>query len=807
MSGLLSDLWHDLRHAAGSLRRHAGFSATVIVTLAVGIGVNTAMFSIVDNVLLRPLGYPESDRLQTLTIRTPQRSVSTYGFGDGEFEALARDAKSFELMGRYDYGGGTLSGDGGPPEEPTSLGIDLGLQEILGLTPLMGRRFSQDDYTDGADRVVMLGEEIWRRRYGADPELVGRTVLLDESAHVVVGIVPDVLRFPDESEPIQVWRVRRLSPTPRMGWGSLGVVGRLAPGVTDEQADSELEALAAGMATEHPDTNTDRSFASQSMQETAVGSVQDTLFLLWGAVGFVLLLACMNSANLLLARAASKAHEFAVCSAIGASPRRVMQRVLSESVLLSLVAGLAGLLVAQWTIEGAALFGLQGLPRAQEIGLDGRIFGFTVVLATLAGLAYGLLPAWQLGRLDLSEMMKDGGTRVSMGPVGQKIRSALTIGEVAVACVLLIGAGLTIRSSREIRATDPGFDHQNMLGLTLWADRPRGADAGWNERFFDGLMERISAVPGVETVSIINGMPWQSMFDYSTNVVIADHPSFESGEPAQTKFRVVSEGYLADMDIPLLAGRQFTTADDRDAPAVTIVSEELAALYWPDTEPVGQRIQVGENDVEIIGMVGGIRERRLDREPVPMLYFPYRQNADIAMTLMVRTDREPTLVERPVQDAIWAESPNQGIWRTTTLDSLLAGTLVRERLYSTLLTAFALVAVLLAATGVYGVMSFAVTQRTQEIGIRMALGATTPSVCWSVVSGGLRLAALGLVIGLPIAWLTSRWLTDVLYQVTGLDPVTHAAVAVLMVLVAGAACFLPAWRATRVEPAACLRVD
>ena len=795
----------DVRQAGRSLRRAPLFSAIVVVTLAIGIGANTAMFSVIDNLLIKPLPYPAAERLMLVGVRTPTYGSNNYGITSEEYFAIQDSVPGLDALGIYDYGGGTLTGDGGNPEEPTSFSIDPGFQEMLDLQVILGRRFSEEDCQPGANRTVMLGEEIWQRRYAGSDDIIGKIVQLDGNATEVIGIVPDSFRFPNETGSFQVFRPREMARD--IQWYSLGLVARLAEGVNEEQAEAQLTALSE--ARQQADSENERSFYLQPLADNVVGGLRPALIQLWVAVGFVMLLACMNAANLLLARSAARGHEIAVCSALGASRYRVIQRVLCESLVLSLVAGALGLLLAQWGIEGIAALGLTDLPRGDQIGLDGRMFLFTLVVAVVTGLLYGLLPAWQAGRADLVGVIKEGGGRTSLGVRGQRLRWTLTVGEVAVSCVLLIGAGLMLRSSMEIAGTDPGFETENAFGMTMWADQPRGTEETWSVQFYDDALERIRSIPGVTSAGLVSNMPWQTMFDSSVKLDIENHPAFDGGEQLTVKWRTVSENYLADMGVSLEEGRHLTVQDDADSTRVAVISRSMARRFWPEGGAVGQTIRVGSRKVpvEVVGIVGDVHETMLTDEAEALVWAPFRQNPDIATTILVRGEVKPEALTLPVQEAIWTINPTQGIWATRTLEELRRTGLARERLYTQLLSIFAGIAVLLAAVGIYGIISYSVTQRTREIGIRMALGAMKGEILWRVLARGMRLSATGLVLGLPVAFLLTRFLEQVLFDVTALDPWTYAGVTVMMLAIALVACYVPAWRATRVEPMTCLRSD
>ena len=797
----------DLRLALRAMKRAPLFATIVIATLAIGIGVNTTMFSIVDAVLLQSLPYPDATELKFLGQRDGNGRQGLSGLRGFEYLALRDEVDAVDDLGVYIYGGGTLTGDGGRPEEPTSLTINTGLQRILGLQPILGRAFDESDTAEGAPRVIMLGEEMWRRRYNADPNMIGRTVLLDEQPNKVVGVVSRDFRFPTETSAIQIFRSTEILES-RNHYG-LGVLARLKPGVTDAAFQAQLEGISAGLAERHPDTNEDRTLYSVSMYDNAVGNVRSSLLLLWGAVGFVLLLACMNAANLLFARSAARSQEVAVCSAIGSPRRRVIQRVLVESTVLAIFAGVLGLLIAQWGVELVGRFGGDNLPRGGEIGIDVRVFAFTALTAMLTGLLYGLLPALQLSRLDLAEMIKAGSSRGSTAGGGLHMRSALTVGQVSIAIILLVGAGLMIRSSMEIHSTDPGFVYDDVVALQMWAERPRDAEDSWTRQFFSDVTEGMQAIPGVTAASLVNGGPWHFLFDTSIPLRIEGHPAFPDEKPKLTRYRIASNNYHEMMEIPLLAGRGFVPSDDEDGAAVTVVSRRFADEYFDGAEAVGQFILVGNKSipVEVVGVVGDVRERRLDQRPEPMIYLPFDQNTQIAMTIMVRSDRNIEALQTQIQDAVWAINPTQGIWRTETLADSLSTTLARERLYLSLLIAFAIVAVILASVGIFGVISYSVTRRTREIGIRMALGATQAEVRTDVLFRGMKLASIGLLLGLPVAFFLSRFLENRLYEVGKLDPITYVAVSALVIVVAATACYLPAFRATRIEPAGCLRVE
>ena len=800
-------LWQDVGQALRSLARQPFFALLIVGTLAVGIGVNTAMFSIVDRVLLNPLPYERPDRLVRFDYEVADSTVSSFGVNDAEVGEILQQAAAVESVGAYTYGGGTLS-DGDSPEEPTSLGVTAGFFSTLDVQPLHGRLFSEEEYEVGG--VAILGEEVWRRRYQADTGLIGRDIEMDGEPLTVVGVMPDAFRFPTEGSALQVFLPRSLQPERGFERRSyLSAFGRLRPGASLSQANEQLAALSAGLAERYPSAETARTFSAQPLADGVVDDTTErSLLLLWGAVGFVLLLACINAANLLLARGAARRQDIAVCSALGAPRWRILQRVLIESVALSLVAGGLGLLIAQWCIEALSRF-FGNLPRAYAVGIDSRVFVAAFVMAILAGLAYGIIPALQLTRVDLSEALKQGGTRTATTRAGLRLRAGLTVAQVAIAFSLLIGAGLLIRSSLNLYATDPGFAYENRMTLSLWADLPRTEDdvsvrivRRWNE-----ILAEVRGTPGVLSANLVQGVPFMWLFDYSGDYRIVGHAAFDDGDPAEARTRRVSDRYLQDMDVALIAGRYFDDRDEGDGEPTAIVSEELARLYGAPEALLGESLRLGDDEQSwrIVGVVSGVRDRSLSELPRPTIYVPFEQLPIANMTIVAATAGDPQAMRRNIEQAVWRVNPTQGIWRTQTLESMLSSTLELNNLYTTLLIAFACIAIVLAAAGIYGVISFHVTQRTQEIGIRMALGATPGHVLGQVFREAGRLALIGTGLGLAGGIGTAMALKGLLFAVPAIDWITFLGVALIIPAVSLAACYLPARRATLVPPSICLR--
>jgi putative ABC transport system permease protein len=808
----MDTLIRDIRYGSRMMLKNPGFTAVAVLALALGIGANTAIFSVVNSVLLRQLPYPHPDRL-VMVWETDKNGAPTL-VSPGNFADWSEQNETCEQIAALRGWDANLSG----VDEPERLRGAMGtarLFDALGLAPMLGRTFSPDEDQPGSNRVVVLGYGLWKRRFGSDPSIVGRTVTINGIDRTVIGIMPAQFKLPiitigKSAEQTEIWTTWVMDPSyrKRRDVGQLLVVARLKQGATAEQAQAELSAISYRS---NPTPTTDQRIDSQVAQlhRSLVGNSRPALLVLFGAVSFVLLIACANVANLLLARAATRQKEIAIRAALGAGRWRIIRQLLTESIVLSLIAAVIGLVFALWCTDALVALSPADLPRLEEIGIDLRVLGFTLVVSLLTGVAFGLAPAWQASTTDLNESLKEGGRTSTAGFGLRRTRHVLVISELALAVVLLVGAGLMIKSFVRLSGVDAGFDAPNVLTLAVSLPGAKYPESEQQAAFFQQVISRIESLAGVQSAGAVSAVPltgWQN----KTSFAIEGRP-----ETSQTEeLHAASPGYFQAIGIPLLRGRAFTEQDRSNAERVVIVSEGLAHRYWPDEDPIGRRIQLGGDSHEpwrtIVGIVGDVKQSGLDSESTREYYISYLQDTwgiTSDMTLTVRTVSDPLSLVAAARSQVQVVDKDVPAYNIRTMAQLRALSAAPRRFQMILLGCFAGLALLLAAVGLYGVMSYAVTQRTHEIGIRMALGAQSRDVLKLVVSQGLVLTAAGVMIGLVAAFGLSRLIASLLYGVSATDPATFLLVSLLLVAVALLACYLPARRASKTDPMVALRYE
>jgi putative ABC transport system permease protein len=806
-------LLQDIRYGARMLWKSPGFTLVAIFTLALGIGANSAIFSVVNTVLLRPLAFRNPETLVRVKGELKKQGVDLEPLSYPDFVDLKAQSQALEHVAAYTQTTGALTG-GSEPERLRGANVSADLFPLLGVEPFIGRAFSPEEDRVGSNAVVVLSHALWQRRFGSDPRVVGQEIMLNGRSTTVVGVMPPDFNFPIQSAQRDYWMPLAPSVGERAeqrGSHYLNVIGRLKPGYTLAQAEGETVALSKRLEEQYAETNTGFSLAVVSAHEDVVKDVKPALLILLGAVGFVLLIACANVANLLLARAAGRAKEIAIRTALGAGRLRIVRQLLTESVLLSLVGGTLGLLIAVWGVDLLVASSPADIPRVKEIGLDMRVLVFTLLISVVTGIIFGLVPALQSSKLDLNESLKEGGRGSTEGLRRNRVRSLLVVSEVALSLVLLISAGLLIKSFMRLRDVNPGFNPNNVLAVNISLPPAKYADEPRQAAFFRDVLERIKATPGVVSAGAVFTLPLSGS-NRANTFDIAGRPPANPGEAPEANDRVATPDYFRAMGIPLLKGRVFTERDDADAPPVSIINESFARRFFAGEDPLGKRI-VTDSDrfpqgSEIIGVVGDVRHKSLDAEGGAELYRSYLQSPERSMSLVVRTEQaDPTSIASSIRSIVQQVDKDQPLSNIQTMDQLLADSVARRRFNMLLLGIFASVALLLAAIGIFGVMNYSVTQRTHEIGIRMALGAQAGDVLRMVVGQGMALAFIGVALGLIASFVITRVMSNLLFGVSATDPVTFAGVSLLLSVIALLACYIPARRATRVEPIIALRYE
>jgi putative ABC transport system permease protein len=807
----MESLLQDLKYGVRMLMKHPGFTAVAVIALALGIGANTAIFSVVNAVLLRPLPFTEPDSLMVVyesrMDRGGQRgSVSYPNFADWRAQNTV-----FEHMSTFHDSDFVLTGEGEPVRLHTAV-VNADLLPLLGVAPIIGRPFvPEEDKPGNSGRVVLLSHRLWQQRFSGDQNVLGKSLVLNGKDYDVVGVMPEGFHFPVDAETIDLWTTVAVDSGMfgQRGAHYMHVIARLKPGITQAQATAEMEGIAANLERQYPDENSHRGVTVVPALESLVGDVRPALLILLGAVGMVLLIACVNVANLLLARATTRHREMAIRAALGASRLRVVRQLLTESVLLALAGGALGLLIALWGTDLLVSLTRDDLPRAGQIGLDVRVLGFTLLVSLLTGIVFGIVPAIQSSRTDLTESLKEGGRGSTEGG-RNRLRGALVVGEVAIAIVLLAGAGLLIQSLRRLERVDPGFNPRNVLTFSLGLPEVRYKPEQ-QIQFYQLLKARLESLPGVKSASAVMPLPLGG--DRMRVTFETEGRPIAKGELPATEIRTIGLDYFKTMGIPLIKGRDFTERDVQKAPAVIIVNEAFAKQFFPGEEVIGKHIQPGISDDddetpmrEIVGLVGNVKHQKLNAEPDPEAYEPHAQ-LTFDMTMLVRTETDPNSIVKAAQNEVKALDKDLPAYGIKTLDEYLSASVARPRFNALLLGVFASLALILTAVGLYGVMNYSVTQRTHEIGIRVALGARQQDVLKMVVRQGMILTGIGIGAGLIGAYFLTRLLETMLFGVGSTDPATFVAISIILAGVALGACFVPARRATKVDPMIALRYE
>jgi putative ABC transport system permease protein len=802
----MENLVKDIRFGIRSLLKRPGFTAIVVITLALGIGANAAVFSVINAVLLRPLPYRDAERVVTLWQNHLKAGIPRNDVSPANFIDWSEQSKSFEAMAGIEPFGFSLLGEGEPERFPVWL-VTSGFFEAAGANAFLGRTLTADDYQPGRDRVVVIGHNLWQRRFGSDKDLVGRKLTLNGQPFVVVGIMPPQFQLPADRE---IWAPRVLGESQRQLRGATywNVIARLKPGVTVAQAQEEMNGIAARLAQQYPDTNGGMGATVIPLYEHMTAKVQPALWMLAGAVGFVLLIACANVANLLLVRGAERQREFAIRRALGAGRSRLLRQTLTESMLLALAGGAGGVLLASWGTKLIPTLSSAKIPRLEYVTVDARVLLFTVAVSFVTALIFGVTPAVQFWRHDLQSTLKEGGRGSAIGPGRYRLRNSLVIAEVAVALVLLTGAGLLVRSFVTLLRVDPGFAKENVLALQVFLSRNYQKPEQLTG-FFDQALEKIQSVPGVQSTAVVSSPPFINL-EQDAPFTVVGRPAPPEGSEPTAYYSEVSSDYLATLTVPLRSGRFFNRFDKSESVPVVVINEMMARRYFPNEDPVGKKLAVMFHQTvtrEIVGVIGNVLHSGLDAEPRPEMFVPYQQSPSAQMTFVVKTTPKPGAMLAAIKSAVRQVNSNQTFAKTATMEELVNDSLKQRRFNLFLLGLFAVLALALASIGIYGSISYSAKQRTNEIGVRVALGAQSRDVLRLIIGQGLTLALAGVGIGLLVSFALTRLIKGLLFGVSATDPLTFFVISALLMLTALMASWFPAWRATKVDPLVALRYE
>jgi putative ABC transport system permease protein len=813
---MLKALLQDIQYGARMLVKNPGFTFISIIALALGIGANTAIFSVVNAVLLRPLPYSEPDRLVHV-LRT-QPPILRGPISRPDFFEWQSQQKVFKQIAAFYYQTYNLTGVD-EAEQLSGVRVSKDFFALFGLSPAQGRFFLPEENQPGNGHVAVISYGMWQRRFANDPSLIGRNISLNGEAYTVVGVAPESFRFPGR---IEIWTPAVLAEDTRQrGSNYLKVIARLKDDVSISQAQAQMNQISSVLAGQYPENDANLTVTISRLLDEQVMGIRSVLFILLGAVAFVLLIACANVANLLLARATARQKEIAVRTALGATRWRIVRQLLTESILLALLSSGLGVMLAFWGIRLLVALAPSNLPRVKEVGLDVRVLGFTLVVSIITGIVFGMAPAIQVSKTDLNEVLKEG-TRgaATGGRLRTSLRRVLVTAEIALSFVLLVSAGLLIESLRHLGEVNPGFNPQNLLTVNIsFPQRPAIAGGGpeaENARqvqdatiFLQDVQQRVSALPGVQAVGAINDLPVGGFGSVNGDFDVEGRAKHKPGEGPVAEFRIVTADYFRAIGIPLLKGRTFASGERIGTPIPVMINETLARRFFTGEDPVGHRLIVlDEKPHEIIGVVGDARQWGLDQPPDPEVYFAYSQMTFAPeSTLVVRTTVEPSTLGDSVRAAVRDANRDAPVYRLKTMLQVMSDSIAQRRFNTILMSSFAAVALVLASIGLYGVISYSFAQRTQEIGIRMALGAQAGNVLRMVLWYGLKLAVIGVSVGILASLALTRVLASLLYGVSTTDPATFVGGSLFLTLIAIVACYLPARRATRIDPMVALRYE
>ena len=813
----METLIQDIRFSARMLRKAPAFTVVAVVVLALGIGANTAIFSVVNAVLLKPLPFRDPERLVQVWHVPPAKSfpgMTRFSVSPANYIDWAGQNHVFEKMAIYGYDNYNLAGKS-EPEPVFAVTVSPDFFSVLGAMPMLGRTFLPEENQAGHGHVVVLSQGFWQSHFAADPSIVGRAISLNSESYTVVGVIPSKLVFPTSSDPkaqTQMWTPLAWTDAKRAVRGNHNylVIGRLNSNATVQRAQAEMNTISARLEQAYPADDKGWGAVVVPLRDQLVGGVRPALLVLLGAVGFVLLISCANVANLVLVKTLARQKEIAIRTALGASSVRVVRQILSETMMLGLAGGIVGLFLAHYGVRLIVAFLAQSLPRATGIGVDAPVLTFTLAVSVMTGIIAGLIPALRANRANINDSLKQGVGRTDADSGGNRIRSGLVISEVALSLVLLIGAGLMLRSLWQLRSVDPGVDPHNVVTTTVTLSPTKYAKPEQQVAFFDQLLQRLRSLPGVVSAGAIDALPVSG--GGSTQPVAAEgHPTVPMSEQPEVAVRVVEPGFFETMKVPLLQGRLLNVSDVADRPQVILVSQSMAKRFWPGQNPIGKHLTMTffpEKSREVVGVVGDIKQDGLDIiDPVATLYLPLAQHSTPEMSLVMRTSAPSSTLVSAFTNAMHEIDREQPGLDVLSMDEILADSLSQQRFNMLLLAAFSGLALLLAAIGIYSVLAYSVRRRVREIGVRMALGAQRGDILRMILGQGTKLALIGAGIGVAGALALTRLMSSQLFGVTPTDPITFVSVSALIVLVALLACYIPARRATKVDPMVALRYE
>jgi putative ABC transport system permease protein len=800
---MLSDFLRDVRYAARQLIKTPAFTIIAVVTLALGIGATSAIFSVVNTVLLRPLPYPDAERLVRVHEIVPQYGL--FSVAPATFLDWQQQNAVFEHIAAYNSGSTTIAGTEGPERVP-SASVSWDLFELLRVKPLLGRTFTAQEGTPVKQTVAIISYGAWQRRFGGDRGVLERPVTLNGTSSTIIGVMPPDFYFPTRTT--EIWLPLAFNPANATRGGHfIAVIARTKPGVSIESANTEMKTISERLALQYPQQSANESAKVVQLLENIVGDIRPALLTLLAAVGIVVLIACANVANLLLVRASVREKEIAIRAALGAGGRRLCLQMLAESVVLAVAGGALGLLLAYLAIPAIKSLSATSVPRIADLSIDATVLGFVAGVSLVTGLVFGLAPMWHASRATLGHVLKEGG-RTSNSATGRWVRNTLLVAEVALSIVLLVGATLLLRSFAKLTSVDPGFHPERVLTFQVSLPNTAYPEPHSRAAFFSTLIEKLEALPDVASAGMVQTLPMRG--DYVLSLTFQGRPAPPPNMEPSANYRVASPKYFDALGIPLLRGRAFSDRDTETSPQVAVVDQAFVDRHFPNENPIGHRIDIGNGGTgftEIVGVVGSVHHEGLDRNPGPTMYVPYRQDVFSSMWIMARTSGNPARLATSVRQVMREIDPSLPAFGMSPLADAVTDSVARRRFSMLLLTVFAGIAVFLAAVGLYGVVAYTVTQRTQEIGVRMAIGARPADVVRMVVGDGLKLATIGMVLGIAAALGFAHVIEAMLFDVTPFDAASYSATAVLLVAIALLASYVPARRAMRVDPLVALRQE